>query len=650
MIVATAGHIDHGKTCLVKALTGTDTDRLPEEKTRGISIDLGFAHWRLPEGGIISFVDVPGHERFIRNMVAGVCGIDSALLVVAADDGIMPQTIEHVGILDLLGITRGIAVVTKIDRVSAPDVSRTVADVTALLAGTALAGAPVLAASAITGSGMNAVRDRLLSEARRVPLPDTDNRHFRLAIDRAFTIAGSGTVVTGTVFSGRVAANDRLVVAPGGTAVRVRGMQVDGSPAQEVSAGSRCALNLSGIDAAAAGRGHWVIAAALDHPTQRFDARIRVLAGERHALRHWTPVHLHLATTHVTARIALRRGDAAAPGTSCSARIVADAPLMAVAGDRFIVRDQAASRTIGGGIVTDPFARGTRAAQPCVTDPSDPAAALRAMAATGAAVDLDRFAVTFNLIRAAVDRAAAAADLAPIAALSHIAIAHSTRHELQKNIVAAVTRFHREQPQAGGIAMAALRRDCAPRFPATVFGALMNELAAERRVRIAGATVCLPGHDTTANTEDEQLWRLIQPQLERAGFAPPDVQTLAAQIGRDTGAVRDFLHRKARSGEIFKVGDDRFYLRAALAQLAALAQALAQASPDHTFTAAQFRDAAAIGRTLAIHILELLDRHGVTRRIGDARRIGKDFVPVFGAAPVPQARPRPVRDRRGVRP
>jgi selenocysteine-specific elongation factor len=650
VIVATAGHIDHGKTCLVKALTGTDTDRLPEEKARGISIDLGFAHWQLPEGGVISFVDVPGHERFIRNMVAGVCGIDCALLVVAADDGIMPQTIEHVGILDLLGITRGIAVVTKTDRVNASDVSRTVANVTALLAATTLAGAPVLAASSVTGGGMDAVRDRLLSEARHLPLHDTENRHFRLAIDRAFTIAGSGTVVTGTVFAGRVAPGDRLVVAPGGTAVRVRGVQVHGSPAHKVSAGSRCALNLSGIDAAAAGRGHWVITTALDHPTQRFDTRIRVLASERHPLRHWTPVHLHLAATHVTARIAISRGAAIAPGTSGSARIIADAPLMTVAGDRFIVRDQAASRTIGGGIVTDPFVGGTRAAQPGVSDPSDPAAALRALAATGAAVDLDRFAATFNLTPAAIDRLAAAADLATIAATSHIAVARSTRHELRTNIIAAVARFHQQQPQAGGIAIASLRRDCAPHFSAVVFGALLNELAATGQIRIAGATVCLPDHDTTANAEDERLWRLIRPRLERGGFAPPDVETLAARIRRDAGAVRDFLHRKARSGELFKVGDDRFYLRTTLAQLAALARALAQASPDHMFTAAQFRDAAAIGRTLAIRILELLDRHGLTRRVGDARRVGKDFVPVFGAAPVAPSQPQPVRDRRTVRP
>jgi selenocysteine-specific elongation factor len=648
VIVATAGHIDHGKTRLVQALTGTDTDRLPEEKARGISIDLGFAHWQLPDGGSISFIDVPGHERFVRNMVAGVCGIDCALLVVAADDGIMPQTVEHVSILDLLAVTRGIVVITKIDRATPARVAQVSTDIKALLASTPLAGAPVLAASATTGTGIDALRAQLLSEARRVTAHDVEDRHFRLAIDRAFTIAGSGTIVTGTVAGGRVAAGDRLMVAPGGTAVRVRGLQVHGAPAQQVAAGSRCALNLAGIDAAAASRGHWVIAAALNHPTQRVDARVRLLATEQRPLQHWTPVHLHLATTHVTARIAIRRGDAVAPGTSCVARIITDAPLMAVAGDRFILRDQAASRTIGGGIVTDPFASAARAAASPDAHSSDPAAVLRGMAATKCPVDLERFAARFNFTQESVAHLAASADLVAIAALPRFAVARSVRHELQREIVAAVTHFHQEQPHAVGVAMAALRREFAPHFPTAAFDALMHEFAAVGPIRIAGATVHLAGHDTTANTADEKLWRLIRPRLERAGFAPPDVATLASQIGYDAGTVRDFVHRKARSGDIAKVGDDRFYPRATLARLAALAHALAGAAPDGTFTAAQFRDAAATGRTLAIRILELFDRHGITRRAGDVRRAGKDFVPVFGEAPAAVS-PRAARNRAGVR-
>ncbi|HEY0338227.1 MAG TPA: selenocysteine-specific translation elongation factor, partial [Burkholderiales bacterium] len=259
MIVATAGHIDHGKTLLVKTLTGVDTDRLPEEKARGISIDLGFAYLPLPDGKLIGFVDVPGHERFVRNMLAGVGGIDFALLVVAADDGVMPQTIEHLHILDLLHVKRAAAVITKSDRVEDSRVREVQQQVAALLQSTALAGAPVSAVSAVTGLGMDALRALLDAEAARPSTRDSQGQYFRYAIDRAFTVAGSGTIVTGTVFSGSVKSGDRLTVSPAGLDVRVRGIQIHGKPAERASAGERCALNLTGAELDSVRRGDWVL-------------------------------------------------------------------------------------------------------------------------------------------------------------------------------------------------------------------------------------------------------------------------------------------------------------------------------------------------------------------------------------------------------
>ncbi|HXF66827.1 MAG TPA: selenocysteine-specific translation elongation factor, partial [Burkholderiales bacterium] len=362
MIVATAGHIDHGKTTLVKALTGVDTDRLPEEKARGISIDLGFAYLPLESGEVIGFVDVPGHERFIRNMLAGVCGIDFALLVVAADDGVMPQTVEHLHILDLLGVRRGLAVLTKSDRVPPERLAQVRVEVAELLATTRLAGIPVLATSAVTGAGVEELRRALVEAAAQQARRSAEGQYFRLAIDRAFIIAGSGTVVTGTVFNGSVAPGDRLVISPRGTPVRVRALQIRGEPASRAQAGQRCALNLSGADLETVARGDWVLAEPIHAPTQRLDARVTVLAAETRALRHWTPLHVHLATADVTARIAIPGGAEIAPGASALVQLVLEKPIGALNGDRFILRDQSARRTLGGGVVLDPFARAARRA------------------------------------------------------------------------------------------------------------------------------------------------------------------------------------------------------------------------------------------------------------------------------------------------
>src|SRR3954462_8106193 len=410
MIVATAGHIDHGKTTLVKALTGVDTDRLPEEKKRGISIDLGFAYRKTPAGDVIGFVDVPGHERFVRNMLAGVCGIDYVMLIVAADDGVMPQTIEHLHIVDLLTIKRGIAVITKTDRVSSERVAEVASNVRSLLAPTALASIDVLPVSAISGDGVDTLREALSSAAREFGDREHAGRNMRYAVDRVFTIAGSGTVVTGTVFNGAVAVGDKLMLSPSGIEVRVRGIQKDGKAATQAIAGERCALNVTGADVADIHRGDWVVAPAIHAPTQRLDVRLQLLPSETQPLKHWTPVHLHLGTVDVTARIAIRRGESIAPGASGIVQIIADKPLAALNGDRFILRDQSAMRTIGGGTVIDPFApvrrnAQVRAAQFAALENADPAAELAALLAGSAAgVDLIQFERTFNLT---TDRAAA---------------------------------------------------------------------------------------------------------------------------------------------------------------------------------------------------------------------------------------------------
>ncbi len=645
MIVATAGHIDHGKTLLVKTLTGTDTDRLPEEKARGISIDLGFAYLPLDDGGLIGFVDVPGHERFIRNMLAGVSGIDFALLIVAADDGVMPQTVEHLQILDLLHVRRGAAVITKTDRVDAERIDEVRDQVRALLAPTQLAGIAIHPVSAVSGAGIIELKTLLLHEAAAQNRRSSAG-HLRYAIDRAFSIAGSGTVVTGTVFNGAVKPGDKLMISPAGREVRVRSVQIHGKAAAEARAGERCALNLTGTDIEAVHRGDWVLAEAIHRPTRRLDVRLNVLQAENRPLQHWTPVHLHLATADVTARVSLRRGAALTPGSGGIAQLILAEPVCALHGDRFILRDQSSIRTIGGGMIIDPLpptgrrdqARGNMLA---ALESADATTALAALAADDKhPVNPLHFEAIFNLPPEAAAAAYAAAGLMTLGKDRRVAITQSRLQALQDAIVREVQAFHQAQPQAPGIDSEALRNALAPELDTETFGHLLRLIAERRVIEIHSALVRKPGHDATANSADAQLLQRVQPVLVAAGFNPPPLRELAQQLQLKDAILKDFLYRQMKAGHLYRVGAERFYPKATLAVLAATAQATSAQQPNGLFTAAQYRDATGIGRTLAIEILEALDALTITQRAGDARKMRKDFAPLLGAAePAPPPAP-----------
>jgi selenocysteine-specific elongation factor len=569
MIVCTAGHIDHGKTTLVKALTGVDTDRLPQEKARGISIDLGFAYWREPSGSVIGFVDVPGHERFVRNMLAGVCAIDFALLIVAADDGVMPQTREHLNIVDLLGIRRGLAVITKCDRVDGARLEDAAREVESLLAGSALEGARVLPASGVTGEGIQELRDALGQAARGFHRDGPARLGFRYAIDRAFTVAGSGTVVTGTVFDGSVKPGDRVVLSPSGRELRVRGIQKDGAKADRAEAGERCALNLAGIEVSQVRRGDWALDPQLHAPTARLDVEVRVLPGEQRALGHWTPVHLHLGTREVTARVSLRRGESVPAGGKAFARLITDEPIAALHGDRFILRDQSAQRTVGGGIVLDAFPAARRLPyelrerQLLAFAAGSPARALQGLVeCTPSGVNVAVFARNFNLEPGAFQRVLKETGLTTVGSGS-------------QTLAVTPERARALQP--------------------------VKRLVAQE------------------NPEHVRLWQLAQPVLLKAGRGGMTVPQLAQDLRAKEPVLVDMLHGKSKAGEAVRVGDDRFYLRATMDEFAAVARALAKTEPQGRFTLARFRDEAGIGRALAAHVLEAVDRLGVTRRVGDAR-------------------------------
>ena len=627
MIVGTAGHIDHGKTSLVKALTGVDADRLPEEKARGITLDLGYAYTPLG-GGVLGFVDVPGHEKLLHNMLAGATGIDYVLLVVAADDGPMPQTREHLQIVELLGLSSGAVALTKVDAVAPQRVAEAQAEARMLLSGTALRDLPIFPVSSVTGVGVGDLRAHLELEAGRPCSRPTTGR-FRLAIDRCFTLPGAGTVVTGTAHSGKVALGDSLTLSPPGIAVRVRSIHAQNRPAAQGVAGQRCALNLvgEGMDKSKAERGQWVLDPMLHAPTQRFDASLTLLASEQRNLKHWTSVHLHLGSAEVMARVALLESHGLAPGGSALAQLVLDRPIGALYGDRFVIRDQSALRTVGGGIVLDPFppARGRRTPARLTllhewTDAS-PAQALRAaLRSSATGVELRRFTQTWNLMDADTEDLArtAGARLAGSPGAS-LAVAADHWFELRARATGAVAAEHVRVPDMIGIGRERLRRLGMPELPQATFDDLIEELIAEGAIQSSGPWLHAPDHRVKLTLEEQKLWARVQPLLEAAPFQPPRVRDLAHALLVEEERMRQLLKHVARIGEVYPVAQDHYYTRRAVAQLAQTVRLLA--SEQGIATAAVFRDRIGTGRKLAIHILEFFDRIGFTRRVNEGHAL-----------------------------
>lgn len=625
MIVATAGHIDHGKTTLVHALTGMDTDRLKEEKARGISIEVGFAHLVLEDGRTIGFIDVPGHERFIRNMLGGVYAVGHALLVVAADDGVMPQTREHLHILGLLGLRQGTAVITKCDRVDDARIVQVRAEIAALLEQAGCGAFPQIAVSARTGAGMAALRQRLAGAAAAEPEPAAQEDTLpRFVVDRVFVAPGSGTVVRGTLLSGGLRIGDTLAVGPAGPRGRVRRLQRHGVTVETVRAGERCAINLANLEHEAVARGDWLVPPDLCRTTDRIDVRIRVLDGEPQPLAHWTPLHLHIGAADIPARLALRRGGAIAPGQEALAQLRLDRPVQAAQGDRLILRDQSASRTIGGGAVVNPFPPLRRARQAAVLaalDGRDRRAGLLALLdSLSDGVAMDWFARIHHM-----PLAQALALLPPGAVLTRTrtptAFSFLRTERLGARAAEAVARFHAARQNVRGMDLTRLHREIAPGQEPEVFADLVRQCASGWGLEVQGAQLRLAGFDSTANPQDRQDWARLWPVLEDAGFQIPSARELSAATGLPLQKVRDLLHRKAALGEAVRITAERFALPDTIDTLTGKAAETARRCEGGLFSAADYRDTIGTGRALAIEILECLDRQGVTIRQGNVRAL-----------------------------
>ncbi|WP_175942247.1 selenocysteine-specific translation elongation factor [Caballeronia sp. BCC1704] len=623
MIVGTAGHIDHGKTTLVRALSGVDTDRLKEEKARGISIELGYAYVPLADGGMLGFIDVPGHEKLVHTMAAGASGIDFALVVIAADDGVMPQTREHLAILELLGVTTGAVALTKTDRVDESRVREAQAQIRTLLAPTPLCDAPIFDtnATAADDPGLAALNVHLRDaaahwRARR------DDGFFRLAVDRVFTLSGQGTIATGTAFAGRVSVGDVLALAPRESAneVRVRSIHAQNRPAEAGHAGERCALNLAGIERDALARGDWIVDARIAKASERLDVELTLLADAGLTLAHWTPLHVHLGTTHRVAHVALLEADTLAAGQSARVQLVFDQPVCALPGDRFIVRNAQASRTVGGGRVLDPFAPARKRRTPQRRAWLDALAAWLDTHRADALFDESPYGLPRSLVEHLCGRPAASVALPDglrRVPLSDDALFIAAAHwdALAARLTNALAAFHERFPDEQGPDAARLRRMAAPLASDALWRALIDDAVARGTVARSGPWLHLPSHAVALDAAEESLAQAVLASIERGRFDPPWVRDLAREHGAQEDDMRRLLRKLARRGDVLQVVRDLFYSRVAIAELARLAaeHARTRNGAASGIGAAEFRDASGLGRKRAIQVLEFFDRVGYTR-------------------------------------
>ena len=639
MIIGTAGHIDHGKSALVQALTQVNPDRLQEEKLRGITIDLGYAYKPLGNGEILGFVDVPGHERFIHNMLAGATGIDYVMMAIAADDGPMPQTREHLAIVDKLGLTHGVVALTKCDLVEAARIAEVTQQIRSLLANTALADAPVMPVSVVSGAGISELDAHLANTAAQSP-QRRQNGHFRLAVDRCFTLAGIGTVVTGTVFSGQVKIGDRLLVSPSGIEVRVRSIHAQNQIAQAGHAGQRCALNLTapGLEKKDINRGDWIIAPAIHAPTNRLDARLTILAGETRLFPHWSPVHLHLGASDVLARVATLESDAIAPGHQQLVQLVLDTPIAALAGDRFIIRDPSATRTLGGGSIIDAFAaeRGRRKPKrlevlQALEQPDRVQSLKQLLDVNVDGVDLDWFTRLFNLDTRDVEELMTRSDLLAIMVdKRNIGFSHARWQALQQRAWEFVLEHHADQPDSPGLTQDELRNKIDKSMAKPVMALLVEHLLAKKQLIRVGARLATPDHEVKLSPAEQSSWEQLYAILLETPLMPPTVPDILLRMKSSELQLTALLGRLVTMGKIYKVRNQQYFLADIIADIGLQVEQLAQAKAPERFTMAQFREATKVARGVAIPLLELYDRVGLTVRYKNGRRLRRDWNSVFG--------------------
>jgi selenocysteine-specific elongation factor len=618
LIVGTAGHIDHGKTSLVRALTGIDTDRLEEEKRRGISIDLGFANLTLGNDLRIGLVDVPGHERFIKNMLAGVGGIDLVLFVIAADESIKPQTREHFDICKLLRIPRGIVVLTKADLVDSDILELVRLEVDEFVAGSFLEGAPVVAVSAVTGAGLEDLKQALRNSAASTPFKDA-SRRTRLPIDRSFSLHGFGTVVTGTLYAGSLQIEQELEVHPSGRKVRVRGLHVHGAPVKKASAGQRTAVNLTGAEPADLTRGMVLTEPGVFAATQILDVVLDLLPSAPVALKHQCPVHFHAGAAEVEAQIRLLEGPAAMkPGTRAFVRILLREPVLLLPGDRFIIRMFSPVVTIGGGTVLD-------IAPPAKMKRADAAKRLKEIESgsmderlaiyireSASGLNASEIVARTGWLQSEVDAAAREAGALVIPQQQQRYVDRAWAQAKVARIREMLKDFHRKNPLLPGMAKEEIRSRELGHAPSYLLDALLSQA---RDVVGEGEVLRLSSHKVTLQQDESAALAKIEAAFVEAGLSVPSTADVLSKAGVDPARAKSLLAILLRQQKLVKASDELLFHPTAIGRL----KEIVAAHKGEKFSVPEFKDWTGISRKYAIPLLELLDRDRVTRRDGDVR-------------------------------
>ncbi len=632
IIVGTAGHIDHGKTALVRALTGIDADRLPEEKKRGITIDIGFADLDLGDVRI-GFVDVPGHERFVKNMLAGAHGIDAVALVIAADESVMPQTREHFDICRLLGVEKGIIVLTKKDLVDDELLQLAKAEAEDLVKGSFLEDAPIVAVGSRTGEGIDELKNALRRIGSVIRARSSDYV-MRLPIDRSFTMKGFGAVVTGTLIAGEINEADDLELLPAGTRVRVRGVQVHGSSVKTAFAGQRTAINLGGIDSAAIERGMVLAPVARLRPTQIIDATIQVLSSSPRGLRSRQRVRVHIGAAEVLARVRVLEADGEIkPGANGFAQIRFESPVVGVLGDRFILRAYSPQVTIGGGAILEAFATKHRARDlPAVR------AALQALSQGGLTQQLIAYVINAGSHGMARDEIAArtgwrdevidtatreAIESGEIIDVDKTLITRAAMDELSARIVGAISAHHKREPLSRGLPREIVREQFFAGVSGETFRALMAKLEEGAAFISEKDVIRLRDHTRELSGDDARTRDSLEQAFRAAGLAAPSLADAFASAGINASDQRGrkLLQMLLDAGVVIKVHGDMLFHQEALDGLIKKLRAYAESNSDRTIDVSSFKELAGISRKYAIPLLEYLDRERITRREGDKRRI-----------------------------
>ena len=615
LIVGTAGHIDHGKSTLVRALTGTDPDRLKEEKERGITIDLGFAHLDLGGGTVASFIDVPGHERFVRNMLAGAHGIDAVLLVIAADESVMPQTREHFDICRLLGIRDGAVVLTKVDAADTETVALAEMEARELVAGSFLEGAPVLRVSARTGAGRPALRDALRAMAARAVARPAAGL-VRLPVDRAFVLKGFGTVVTGTLVAGTIGAGDELELLPQGRRVRVRGLQVHGAAEPRVEAGHRAAVNLVGVEVADVHRGDVLARPGTLQPTSILDADLSLLRGER-PLKDQARVRVHAASAEVLARVrVLDAPPVIEPGTTRRVQLRLERKAVAGRGDRLVIRAYSPAATIGGAVVVDPLARRRkRGASALAGDP------LLAMVTEAGAAGVDARELSARLtvpLDALLRDVTGRADVVALGREPGHVIARGALDGLAAAAREQLSAFHAEQPLKAAMPREELRGRAFARAAPGAFERVLDELQAGGAIRVTADAVALAGHSVRLSPEEQQARDAILAAVLAARWEGVEPKALAGRAGVAAPLAERVLRVLVADGEVRRAGDFLLHRETADALKDEIRRRF---PPGSKLDVAQVKDLTGLSRKYVIPLLEWLDREKVTRRSGADRTV-----------------------------